>query len=323
MWRVVAAWLGLLLLLALAALMHASVFGAVYWFYAPPPVTRPVARLPVQPIVPGPHGSAMVLVPEGVLDVEMPKGLDEAGQGHERVLVRSQGFWIDQHEVTVGQFVEFLNAAAPREQVRRSWLFSAGEERRGPWRAAVRRASGKWSASSDTRDLPMIWVSAHGARAFCEYYGLRLPSEAEWEAAALLLGAYDRTGRPTRHGAVLPPKSYVEQPANVRREPLVPIVFGMQDSVAEWAFNRVVPGACATLDFDARPRLGASRYGLIKGGSFLAQEREADLWRRTRSHATQCRFGFVGFRCVLCAPVHEDGQDADAGEECEHDESAE
>ena len=94
-------------------------------------------------------------------------------------------FRIMVHEVTNAEFRAFAAAAGHLTDVERAgggyvwtdkWRLVAGADWRHP--------HGPGSVIDDRDDHPVVQASARDAAAFCAYFGLRLPTDAEWEFAA-------------------------------------------------------------------------------------------------------------------------------------------
>ncbi|MDP6995881.1 MAG: formylglycine-generating enzyme family protein [Candidatus Poribacteria bacterium] len=115
-------------------------------------------------------GSKMVLIPGG--SFQMGDHFNE-GTAWERPVhkVKLDGFYMDSHEITVGQFKRFLKESGYKpEAVKRGWDINR------LWNEVK-----KWSP---TDKHPVVYVSWNDATAYAKWSGKRLPTEAEWEYAA-------------------------------------------------------------------------------------------------------------------------------------------
>ena len=105
-------------------------------------------------------GAEMAYIPGG--SFEMGDHFGEGGDSETPVhKVELDGFLMDAHEVTVGQYKQFLAQTGHQQP---DW--------------------GDVKKYSLTNEHPIIYVDWHDALAYAKWAGKRLPTEAEWEYAA-------------------------------------------------------------------------------------------------------------------------------------------
>ena len=123
----------------------------------------------------GPEG--MVLIPAGTF--QMGDAIGD-GESRERPVhdVYLDAFYIDKYEVTNAQYCEFLNAAGNQSEGGAAWLDIVESY------CPITENGGEFVPKIGYQNHPVLAVTWQGAKAYCEWFGKRLPTEAEWERAA-------------------------------------------------------------------------------------------------------------------------------------------
>ncbi len=132
-------------------------------------------------------GMEMVYVPAGEFLMGSPDGEGEDDE-HPQHTVYLDAFWIDKTEVTNAMFAKFVESESYQSTVEKSgcgWVYLPEKK---DWNcvsgADWRHPRGPDSDLSGLDSHPVVQVSWFDAKAYCQWAGKRLTTEAEWEKAA-------------------------------------------------------------------------------------------------------------------------------------------
>jgi iron(II)-dependent oxidoreductase len=223
------------------------------WHRVPPGVKTPPpgyaprrGQEPTQEWIDVPAGRATLGVDRGSIpfgwDNEFPACRVDVG-----------GFAIQRHDVTNGNFLEFVEAGGYRQERwwgKRDWTWVRQERKEHPlfWE----RAGGSWSWRGAFERLPLprswpVYVTHAEAEAYARWAGARLPTEAEYQRAAFGSPQGERRfpwgeAEPTESHGVFDYSSWDPQPAG--SHPAGASAWGVEDLVGngwEWTSTPFAP----------------------------------------------------------------------------------
>ncbi len=222
--------------------------------------------------------------------------------------VKLSAFTIQGNEITVSQYVAFLNLLGPGSHLTgcegKTCALTRVEDENSPI-----GYDGKTYTDLGGL-LPMYKVTWYGAKAFCESSGNRLPTEAEWEYAARgtdgRIYPWGNTWDPLSARTSIPVTTEVG-PMRIGSYPsgLSPFgLFDMAGNVAEWVSDWYDPTYYSTVPANVADPTGPTAGGekVIRGGSWDAKPFFARSVHR-QSLAPDDTGAWVGFRCAGNAPA--------------------
>ncbi len=223
-------------------------------------------------------------------------------------------YWIDRVPVSCSRYLEFVEDAGYDRQelwsaVGWSWRQETGVSSPGNWH---RRDDGWWVRHMDRveplrGELPVIHVGFYEAEAYSCWAGKRLPTEAEWEKAALWDPAADRSRLyPWGDTPADPNKANVDQltfqPAPIGAYPEGASSYGLEQAVGdvwEWTSSdfEPYPGFQAFPYEEYSKIFFGSEYKVLRGGSWATRPSVARGTFRNWDYPIRRQI-FAGFRCA-------------------------
>lgn len=245
-------------------------------------------------------GMRMALIPPGAFTMGSHKREPERGNDETLHRVKiTRAFRISTHEVTVGQFRQFVQETGYQTEAER-------EKKKTTWRNAFPKQRDNW---------PVVVVTWNDAMRFCRWLSKKegqnyqLPSEAQWECACRA-----GTGTAFHYGNTLTsdqanfngqfPHPYGQGKRGPNRKQPTPVgsfkpnafgLFDMHGNVWEYCLNLYgpIPRKLAVDPFGAENGL----YRVVRGGCFSAFGRNCRSADRESIEVTD-RSTRTGFRVV-------------------------
>lgn len=217
--------------------------------------------------------------------------------------IEIEDFYMGKTEVTNEAFAIFLNTKKTSPLIIRKWIGLHGVLPRG---ALISYTGSRFRSQYGYEDHPVIGVSYYGAKAYCTWADLRLPTEEEWEVAALggQKEALYPWGDTPPTGKANYNKRWRDSDHNPPTSPVGSFMkngYGLLDvagNALEWTSSEYLPYETEVVKEEIRASLDGKR--VLRGGGFDSTPYELRIsFRRSYIERVRSYFtGGLGFRCA-------------------------
>ena len=256
-------------------------------------------------------GSSFTRQADGVLMMYVPEGSFLMGSSstdgnvyaHEKPQheVELDAYWMDAYEVSNAMFRSFVEATGYRTQAEQqgySYMYNAS----GDWDTFTgvdwQHPLGAETIYQDL--LPVTHVNQYDAKAYCEWVGGRLPTEAEWEKAARGEDARIYPWGNTFNASYLQSDSR-SGPVSIYEHPEGASLYGimnMAGNVFEWTSDWYDADYYAYSPRDNPTGPASGEYAAIRGGAWTNSSKHVRTAHRDISMPHLMNH-LLGFRCVM------------------------
>ena len=226
--------------------------------------------------------------------------------------VRVEPFLMEITEVSFTQYVAFLNLLGPNSHETACPGFWCIQTRNDSESAPIVFNGSSYSINTGLAQHPVYGVNWHGARAYCEAAGRRLPTEAEWERAARVEDSriypwgniWDNALANTKRSRETPSHFPVASPEYEFGRSLYGL-YHLAGNVAEWVsdyYSETYYQQQAQLGLSVDPTGPINGLEkVLRGGSINSVPFFSRAVHRQSAGESEFRL-WVGFRCAEDAP---------------------
>ena len=125
----------------------------------------------------------LLYIQGGTFMMGSPTTEPERGSDETQHQVTLSGFYISEYAITNELYCRFLNATGVPSSGEGNVSGFGNQPLISAHQWGVQYVSNEWRPATGYANYPVVMVSWFGAKAFCDWAGGRLPTEAEWEYA--------------------------------------------------------------------------------------------------------------------------------------------
>jgi formylglycine-generating enzyme required for sulfatase activity len=137
----------------------------------------------IQQIISTLQGVELLLIKGGAFTMGSPVSEPQRRNNETQHSVTLSDFYLSEKAITNEQYCRFLNMKGVSDNGQLDVSGYGNQTLIETDCRDMQYASGEWRPTSGKENFPVVYVSWFGAKAYCDWVGGRLPTEAEWEYA--------------------------------------------------------------------------------------------------------------------------------------------